>query len=586
MKNLNKYAVLISLLLICVLSTACSSGEQKPSAPVINSAVYGDDGSVDVVWDFVDEAAEYAIYRSETEDGTYTLMGTVSSEAFLYNDSTVEDYKMYWYKVEAIDENGNTACSEIVSSFTQGRLKENPKITFEVMFEYDSEMQIVSGAEIGRAIQNFTMKVKMDENYISNFEYYCDTEKLKPVEKENGVVAFSPVERGNYIITVKAGNEEGNIRIVLDQMLSEGNVILDPDNDDDDEYHIWNGVVTEVGDKKSSYTVKLNNGEAVSDFDVSSSDERICSVEKDGSNIIIINKAPGSCNIEVCHEGETTSFKWLVRRGKATGNVAKAKSVSQESYEKIIRQFTTPEYSKEEILQMVQQNLTLDQWAEKIGTATDAIQLLYALDYNKTEQDLMIDVCQSSDITRTNWIFDYTAQQNFELRYGSCAGTSNLINRLLMDDFDEAGYVSYSNSIEGGHIFNYFKTNGLYVTVDLVGIPGVEIFPEGKYPTDTTAYFVYICSDPEEFKDYYMKTYSIATVPDPQEGIMACLTFIECKGDTLPGGFDYDNHSIFVFAENDKDHYNILFIRDGFEIEFRPLEEAVIPSFRKSKVSK
>ena len=263
--------------------------------------------------------------------------------------------------------------------------------------------------------------------------------------------------------------------------------------------------------------------------------------------------------------------------------IPKSNSVTAEDCRNIVKQLTTPQYTKHEIKQWVEKDLSLDEWVEKISTPADAIQMLNAMEYNKVDQNLQIDTCQNSDITRTAWIFDYSAEQNFDLRYGHCAGTANLINRLLMDDFDEMGYVLYCNSIEGGHIINYFKINDVYVMCDFIGIPGVALY-HGNYPVDTQKYIVYMSCNLEDFTEYYKEKSPIGMGTDPREGQMAYMALYKYKGDPLPTGFDYDDSTVFVLSEDHKDCYNILFIRDGYSVEFRPLEAAVIPSFRKGKM--
>ena len=52
------------------------------------------------------------------------------------------------------------------------------------------------------------------------------------------------------------------------------------------------------------------------------------------------------------------------------------------------------------------------------------------------------------------------AYYTYEYMAGTCAGTSNLMNRLLAGDYEEQGYVQYL----GGHIFNYIKQDGYYTS--------------------------------------------------------------------------------------------------------------------------
>ena len=92
----------IKFLLVCVLaillvgcgSESVDSGAgdkaESPTAPIMNSAVCADDGSVDVVWKKDSYADEYYIYRSATADGIYEKIATVGEENGVYKDTDVK----------------------------------------------------------------------------------------------------------------------------------------------------------------------------------------------------------------------------------------------------------------------------------------------------------------------------------------------------------------------------------------------------------------------------------------------------------------------------------------------------------------
>ena len=50
-------------------------------------------------------------------------------------------------------------------------------------------------------------------------------------------------------------------------------------------------------------------------------------------------------------------------------------------------------------------------------------------------------------------------------KYANCGSGSNLINYLLLGDYDEQGYVCWSGS-RMGHIFNYFRSGETYYIFD------------------------------------------------------------------------------------------------------------------------
>lgn len=77
------------------LDTALS----PPSAPTGLEAV-GGNGVVTLTWDSMN-AASYSVYRSTSETGTYTVVGSPTTNA--YSDGTVTNGTTYWYKVAAVN---------------------------------------------------------------------------------------------------------------------------------------------------------------------------------------------------------------------------------------------------------------------------------------------------------------------------------------------------------------------------------------------------------------------------------------------------------------------------------------------------
>lgn len=586
----NRILIVCILILSLVLGQtsfafAATSSSNKPKAPTMNSAVLADDGSVDVVWSKVSGADKYEIYRATSKSGKYIKIATVSSKNRIFNDADVEDYKNYYYKLKTVDGGKKSDYSKVVSTFTEGYPIGNS--TMEFHFKFDNGEEGVwlpgDGMNTGARVLHCTFKYKGEPT--DDYELIYDKNSVKITRGKNGKLTIEQKVAGKYLITFVKGDEKGTFELST-SLLERGNVSFEW------KWHKEDRESTQVYIPKEPYTVlkMKHNGKAITDYKVTVSNKNVCTVKKDGSKLTVTNKGPGLCKITVTYKGKKTVFHWLVKRGKATAdynfinNVPVAKSLDKETAKAIIEQFTTPKYTKKQIQQLAKDNLTLDEYVEKISTAADAINLLYALDYGKEWVNLNDGVCTSSKVTSTDWVFDYSAEQNFEIRYGMCAGTSNMMNRLLMDDFENMGYVMYCNSESGGHIFNYYKVDDVYVIGDFVDIIHDLDYNNKKYPVDITQYLEYVCSTPEEFFEIYWMTNTVATVADPEEGLMAYLTFYEHKGDPMPTGFAYNDHTTFALPETYKDVCDIIYIRDGYSVEFRPLEEAAIPSFRQGKV--
>ena len=74
------------------------------AAPVLTAA--SEDGAVLLSWEAADGAAKYQVYRS-TDNKTFTRLSTVTDTS--YTDSSVTAGAKYYYKVNAVDENGSSS---------------------------------------------------------------------------------------------------------------------------------------------------------------------------------------------------------------------------------------------------------------------------------------------------------------------------------------------------------------------------------------------------------------------------------------------------------------------------------------------
>ena len=72
-------------------------------------------GRPTVTWKAVDGAVSYKVYRSTSENGTYSLMKTATGTA--YTNTNIVKGTTYFYKVVAVCANtdGNSAASKILS---------------------------------------------------------------------------------------------------------------------------------------------------------------------------------------------------------------------------------------------------------------------------------------------------------------------------------------------------------------------------------------------------------------------------------------------------------------------------------------
>jgi len=246
--------------------------------------------------------------------------------------------------------------------------------------------------------------------------------------------------------------------------------------------------------------------------------------------------------------------------------------------ETLLADLTTPQYTREQIDQWVAEGLTLEQWAEKITVPADVVQLLNAINYREKEYN--DNVTFHDDALDVEWGSAWNAQTVFNYRSGNCTGTSNIVNALLSGDFDQQGYVE-SNGANGGHIFNYFVADGIYVFCDFVGIPGSAGFGNGRtYAADTREYISYVASSPQEFGDWYLNDgYFSHEFDDANvEGYLYHLFMYPREGTKIPKGFDanseqtkFGNCVWDVLPQQYQDGYSILYEREGHPIRFVPI---------------
>ncbi|WP_273225362.1 S-layer homology domain-containing protein [Geosporobacter ferrireducens] len=89
-----------------------------PGAPANVRAVSNGRYSVTITWDQVEGAEGYNIYRSAAENGTYTLLHSLSENTTSYSNTGLSSGTRYYYKVSAVNAKGESPFSGIVSART------------------------------------------------------------------------------------------------------------------------------------------------------------------------------------------------------------------------------------------------------------------------------------------------------------------------------------------------------------------------------------------------------------------------------------------------------------------------------------
>jgi len=99
-----------------VVSGKVKSVTPKPAAPVVKIGHSATSGKPMLTWNAVDGAASYKVYRATSQNGTYSLLGTVTATS--YTNTGAKAGTTYWYKVKAVNSAGESAFSNVVSGKT------------------------------------------------------------------------------------------------------------------------------------------------------------------------------------------------------------------------------------------------------------------------------------------------------------------------------------------------------------------------------------------------------------------------------------------------------------------------------------
>ena len=96
-----------------IVSGQVKSVTPKLSAPVVKIGNSAASGKPMLTWNAVSGATSYKVYRATSQNGTYSLLGTVTATS--YTNTGAKAGVTYYYKVKAVNSAGESAYSNIVS---------------------------------------------------------------------------------------------------------------------------------------------------------------------------------------------------------------------------------------------------------------------------------------------------------------------------------------------------------------------------------------------------------------------------------------------------------------------------------------
>lgn len=249
------------------------------------------------------------------------------------------------------------------------------------------------------------------------------------------------------------------------------------------------------------------------------------------------------------------------------GDSRHAHKVSQENpdtYASVIdfydclRVLGEPEYTVDQIKEMIEADLTLDEAAQKISTYTDLLQYLYIKGYKTSSE---------SDVHFTaggiDWSVNKTADRVFESNTGNCGGGSILVNYILWDDYEEQGYI-HETWNDSGHVFNYFRKDGIYYFVDLMDlVTTINTYENGDFVLGYG-------TDPKEISNQRVNEENkISMEMDGSQVWMQVM--VPCQGSQIPVGWNNQYRGgegpelPYIYPEGIQDRMMVLYKKDTFD---------------------
>lgn len=216
-----------------------------------------------------------------------------------------------------------------------------------------------------------------------------------------------------------------------------------------------------------------------------------------------------------------------------------------------------PEYTVSQIREMIEFDLTLDEIAQQISTYADLLQYLYIKGYKtSSESDIHFNA------NGIDWSVNKTADRVFNSNTGNCGGGSILVNYILQDDYEEQGYI-HETWNDSGHVFNYFRKDGIYYFVDLMDL----VTTTNTY--ENSDFVLGYGTDPKEISNDRVNVENeISMKMDGSQVWMQVM--LPCQVDQIPVG--WNNQYLggegpelpYVFPEEIEESLLILYKKDTF----------------------
>ncbi len=565
------------------IQSAKTGAQSRKAGFNTNSALFEENGTVDVVWKKVDNADQFEIYRATKEDGEYSLIGTAKGNKTFFNDKDVKLHETYWYKVRYDAAGEMSEFSDVVSAYVRDDPILNEKMTCQEIYPEGPAAECSAGE--GFMSMDFAIEQivpLLNGKPISDCTVYYDKSALELEKTDSGAFNVNAKKYGNTTITVISGKEKATFGFAISKW---------PEFDNEYFQVMWHPskdeiVVNEIfyPETKENLLHIRHDGKAVSGIEAKSSNPDIAEVSVSKDKVIVKNKSLGECIITVSSGENKSEITWIVQRGgalqqHAVYGIPVNKNIDRAKAKKAIKTILAADYSAKEMKKLANEDLTLEEWQKKLSKPSDVITMLRALKFNDANDDSKkVD----NDDVQSNgrmWLRKGSPEFNFKQRFLVCLSTCEMMNYLLRNDMEEQGYVEYADP-GGGHTLCYYKVNGLYVFCDFV-----DSIALGDWPNDN--HVVYVCDDLEAFADFYV---SGPEQKDPKKaGYIDVLYMFPMEGRAISSAADdsayhLPNTSVMSVlpekwnGKDIKDLVTILYRAPGFKEQYAPgPDESLFP---------
>lgn len=197
-------------------------------------------------------------------------------------------------------------------------------------------------------------------------------------------------------------------------------------------------------------------------------------------------------------------------------------------------------YTNREIAGMVEH--TPEEKQEEISTLYEALQLYQISNFAEGDDNVRIRE------GKIDWEHHKPGYDAVRTNNGCCATDSNWLNYILRGDYEQVGFIAYSQADGSGHVFNYIFRDGWYYFVDLthyrtdfLDAAGIETGNMTDYRnSDIVAGNLHKVKEPEDYVKYCIDVYN-----DPPS-----LFFIYQADDCLPlDGVNIDGQMTITYPE-------------------------------------